>query len=63
MSDGGKGSTQRPVIDWKKFEENWDEIFNVGNKRRDNPNPVLRDGQNDRLPSGQDRCPTHEPGK
>ena len=27
----GKGSTQRPVKDKKKFDENWDKIF--GKKR------------------------------
>lgn len=25
---GGKGSTPRPILDRKKFEENWDRIFN-----------------------------------
>ena len=27
MSDGGKGSAQRPIVDWAKFEKSWDEIF------------------------------------
>ena len=27
MSDGGKGSAPRPIVDRKKFEENWDAIF------------------------------------
>lgn len=27
MSDGGKGSRQRPVKDRKRFEDNWDRIF------------------------------------
>ena len=30
MSDGGKGSAQRPVANRKQFEENWDAIFGVG---------------------------------
>ena len=30
MSDGGKGSRQRPIADRKTFEENWDAIFGVG---------------------------------
>jgi predicted Fe-S protein YdhL (DUF1289 family) len=27
MSDGGKGSAQRFIEDWARFEKNWDEIF------------------------------------
>jgi uncharacterized protein len=27
MSDGGKGSTPRPIPDRKKYEDNWDRIF------------------------------------
>jgi predicted Fe-S protein YdhL (DUF1289 family) len=27
MSDGGKGSAQRPVQDKEKFDQNWDRIF------------------------------------
>ena len=30
MSDGGKGSAQRPVANRKQFEENWDAIFGNG---------------------------------
>ena len=41
MSDGGKGSAPRPLgMDWKKFEENWDEIFGTNTSRR---NPVGTD--------------------
>ena len=29
MSDGGKGSAQRPIANRKTFEENWDVIFNA----------------------------------
>lgn len=33
MSDGGKGSKPRPFsVDDKKFEENWDRIFNKRKK-------------------------------
>ena len=32
MGDGGKGSTQRPITNWKTFEENWNEIFGVGGR-------------------------------
>lgn len=47
MSDGGKGSVQRPLgIDWKRFEENWNEIFgnanNVVNKSSDSGSDLLR---------------------
>jgi len=31
MSDGGKGSVQRPMLNRKTFEESWNEIFNNGN--------------------------------
>lgn len=31
MSDGGKGSVQRPITNRKTFEENWDAIFNKTN--------------------------------
>ena len=31
----GKGSKQRPIKDRKKFEENWDAIFNKGTKSKD----------------------------
>lgn len=27
MSDGGKGSTPRPIPDPKRFDENWEKIF------------------------------------
>lgn len=31
VSDGGKGSAQRPLgVDQKTFEENWDAIFTRG---------------------------------
>lgn len=47
MSDGGKGSVQRPLgIDWDKFEENWDAIFgnsnNVDNKPSNSGGDLLR---------------------
>ena len=32
-SDGGKGSTPRPIPDPQKFRDNWDEIF--GKKQED----------------------------
>lgn len=35
MSDGGKGSTPRPIPDRKKFEENWDRIFGKPKQRED----------------------------
>ena len=35
MSDGGKGSAQRPVNDRSKFEENWDRIF--GDSKTESP--------------------------
>ena len=27
MSDGGKGSTPRPIPDWDRFSDNFDKIF------------------------------------
>lgn len=36
MSDGGKGSAPRPIPDRKKFQENWDRIFNK-EKKDDSP--------------------------
>ena len=40
MRDGGKGDTPRPIPDRKKFEQNWDLIFNKGkqNEPRDDSN-------------------------
>ena len=39
MSDGGKGSMQRPIANRKTFEENWDAIFgNVGSVGSELPN-------------------------
>lgn len=35
MSDGGKGSAQRPIGDRSKFEENWDRIF--GDSKTESP--------------------------
>lgn len=35
MSDGGKGSAPRPIPDRKKFEDNWDKIFNKKPKEDD----------------------------
>jgi hypothetical protein len=32
-SDGGKGSTPRPIPDPQKFRDNWDEVF--GKKKED----------------------------
>lgn len=32
-SDGGKGSTPRPIPDPQKFRDNWDQIF--GKKDKD----------------------------
>lgn len=31
MSDGGKGSTPRPIEDYDSFSKNWDSIFNREN--------------------------------
>lgn len=40
MSDGGKGSRQRPLsVDPKTFENNWDLIF--GKKNKDKSNKIL----------------------
>lgn len=48
MSDGGKGSKQRPT-DKQKFDRNWDLIF--GNKPKEPPKEIntgeLPDSQND----------------
>ncbi len=33
---GGKGSKQRPTVDKKKFEDNWDAIFG----KKDTPSAV-----------------------
>lgn len=48
MSDGGKGSKQRPT-DKQKFDRNWDLIF--GNKPKEPPKEIntgeLPDPQND----------------
>ena len=33
---GGKGSKQRPTVDKKKFEDNWDAIFG----KKDKPSAV-----------------------
>ena len=41
MSDGGKGSAQRPIADRKKFEENWDAIFNKSDRHITNNRSVL----------------------
>lgn len=27
MSDGGKGSSPRPIPDRKQFEDNWEKVF------------------------------------
>ena len=34
MSDGGKGSAPRPIVDWNKFEKSWDEIFGKPIKKK-----------------------------
>lgn len=31
MSDGGKGSTPRPIPDWETFSSNFDKIFGTKN--------------------------------
>ena len=36
MNDGGKGSAPRPIVDRKKFEENWDAIFDSNADRGNN---------------------------
>jgi hypothetical protein len=36
---GGKGDRPRPVVDMKKFEENWDKIFGI-NSKLDEPKEV-----------------------
>jgi hypothetical protein len=33
MRDGGKGDKPRPIPDRKKFEDNWDAIFNKNQKK------------------------------
>lgn len=33
-SDGGKGSTPRPIPDPQKFRENWDTIFGKKDKEK-----------------------------
>jgi hypothetical protein len=35
MSDGGKGHTQRPIEDKKKFDDNWDRIFGKPEKAKE----------------------------
>ena len=43
MSDGGKGSVQRPIANRKTFEENWDAIFGSGNELDDKLSNIGRD--------------------
>ena len=43
MSDGGKGSVQRPIANRKTFEENWDAIFGDGNELDDKLSDTGRD--------------------
>ena len=43
MSDGGKGSVQRPIANRKSFEENWDAIFVDGNELGDKLSNTGRD--------------------
>ena len=38
--DGGKGDKPRPLPDRKKFEENWESIFN---KKTNIPQPEMKE--------------------
>lgn len=64
VNDGGKGSSPRPIgIDWKRFEENWDAIFNDGSKPSDSRNSDVRGGQDEGTSAGMARSTDHEPTK
>lgn len=44
MSDGGKGSTPRPIPNWDRFSENFDAIFGTKNAGK-NSNTESTEGQ------------------
>ena len=75
MSDGGKGSAQRPIANRKTFEENWDAIFNKTNRSDGNVASCMGANigvrSNDRkevgdcggAQHGDERNATHKPAK
>ena len=50
---GGKGSKQRPTVDKKKFEDNWDAIFGKKDNQQD-MTELNGDGNRDRGRYGED---------
>ena len=66
MSDGGKGSAQRPIANRKTFEENWDAIFGVGNRSGNVSDSVFRRGtdrDSERQSTDNEGGATHQPSE
>ena len=63
MTDGGKGSVQRPIANRKIFEENWDAIFNGGGNRSNTNDNNVRGRQTEGVGTGQETSPEHEPSE
>ena len=66
MSDGGKGSAQRPIANRKTFEENWDAIFGAGDGNSNVPDSVLRGGadrDSERQSTDNEGGATHQPSE
>lgn len=50
MNDGGKGSSPRPIPDYKEYEKNWDRIF--GRDKDDSTQEKDREESTDKPDSG-----------
>ena len=49
---GGKGSAPRPMDNRKRFEDNWDRIFN---KNKQNENSEVNDGTEEKSESNENQ--------